>query len=303
MSLYHGVLLVDKEPGCSSHDVVAQVRKIFQTKAVGHCGTLDPMAEGLLVLTLNEATKVSQYILEGDKAYIVRLKLGITTDTLDTTGEILSQNEMRPEAAKVIAEGLGFTGSFEFAVPAYSAVKVAGQPLYAYARKDQEVAAPVKTMSFWGLQHLSQNGDEFEFEIHCSKGSYIRTWVHELGKRLGCGAAMSGLRRIVSSPFEVTTALKLADIASCMKAQTPISGLIPLSRALPHLKKVKIQGLDLKLLRNGQIGSSLRIQLIHAFNPEVDETIQVVSQETGELLALIGLEEKRGFYIRRVLNP
>lgn len=303
--VFNGLLLVDKPSGISSHDVVARLRRILKTKAVGHSGTLDPLASGLMACLINEGTKLSQYILEGDKGYKVRLQLGLTTDTLDITGTVLSQaSGVDVSQSRLLQTAENLTGEFEFEVPIYSAIKVQGQKLYEYARRDQEVQIPKKWMKFWDIEMLSFDGLEAEFNIKCSKGSYIRTWVDQLGRQLQVGAVMTELRRTWSQPYRVESALTLEEIeAQVEQVGVGVSpAFVPMPRALPALKSVKIKGHCRTLLGNGQISHDLRSQLITVFNPSQDQFIQVLDQENGHLMALVGLEEGRGLTLKRVFK-
>lgn len=303
-SPFHGLLLVDKPSGISSHDVVARLRRILGTRAVGHSGTLDPMASGLMACLINEGTKLSQYILEGDKGYRVRLQLGVRTDTLDMTGTVLETLPVDVTREKILSEAAKLVGEMEVEVPIYSAIKVQGKKLYEYARGDQEVVIPKKVMKFWDVEPLDVGPDWAEFDIKCSKGGYIRTWVDLLGKNLGCGAAMSGLRRTWSAPYLLPQAQTLEMIEAEVKAQTPETAwkgtaFVPMDRALPSTKRVRVKGQCRVLLSNGQISHDLRTQLIAQFNPELDQYIQILAQDSGDLLAVVGLEPGKGFVIRR----
>lgn len=295
---FNGLLLVDKPSGISSHDVVARLRRILRTKAVGHSGTLDPLASGLMVCLINEGTKLSQYILEGDKGYRVRAQLGLRTDTLDTTGEVLERAAVDISRDRILEEALKLQGEMELEVPIYSAIKVQGKKLYEYARQEQEVSLPKKVMKFWDVTPVEIGPDWVEFDIKCSKGSYIRTWVDLLGKALGCGAAMSSLRRTWSAPYFLSQAHTLEEIESGNSG----AAFVSMERALPQVKKIRVKGQDRVLLGNGQISHDLRSQLITYFNPDQDQYIQIVSAEAGNLLALIGLEHGRGFILRRVFK-
>jgi len=295
---FNGLLLVDKPSGISSHDVVARLRRILGTRAVGHSGTLDPLASGLMVCLINEGTKLSQYILEGDKGYRLRTQWGIRTDTLDTTGTILETREFDLTQEQVIAAAMTLQGEFELEVPIYSAIKVQGKKLYEYARNEDEVVLPKKWMKFWDVTPVAFGRDWAEFDIKCSKGSYIRTWVDLLGQKLGCGAAMSSLRRTWSAPYFVEQAQTL----ETLEAQAGESAFVKMESALPMTKRVRIKGQDRVLLGNGQISHDLRTQLISLFKPEEDQYIQVLAQEGGQMLALVGLEQGRGFVIRRVFK-
>lgn len=299
---FHGLLLVDKPSGISSHDVVARVRRILGTKAVGHSGTLDPLASGLMVCLINEGTKLSQYILEGDKGYRVRAQFGILTDTLDTTGTVLETRPIDLTEQRILSEAQKLQGDFELPVPIYSAIKVQGKKLYEYARQEQDVAIPMKLMKFWDVTPVGVGPDWAEFDIKCSKGSYIRTWVDLLGKALGCGAAMSSLRRTWSAPYFLEGAQTLEVIEESVKAGTLGTAFVEMDRALPMTKRVLVKGQDQVLLGNGQISHGLRTQLISLFKPHEDQYMQILAHETGQVLALVGLEQGKGFVIRRVFK-
>nr|BFD59246.1 tRNA pseudouridine(55) synthase TruB [Bdellovibrio sp. CKG001]BFD62623.1 tRNA pseudouridine(55) synthase TruB [Bdellovibrio sp. HM001] len=300
---FNGLLLVDKPSGISSHDVVSRLRRILGTRAVGHSGTLDPMASGLMACLINEGTKLSQYILEGDKGYRLRAQFGVRTDTLDTTGEVLEQKSTDHLTRELIlAEAAKLQGEMEVEVPIYSAIKIQGKKLYEYARGEQEVVIPKKLMKFWDIQPVEIGPDWAEFDIKCSKGSYIRTWIDLLGKALGCGAAMSGLRRTWSAPYLIGQAQTLEQIEEVVKAGALGSAFVPMELALPQIKRIRIKGQDKVLLGNGQISHDLRSQLISTFNPDVDQYIQVLAQDGGQLLAIVGLEPGRGFVLRRVFK-
>lgn len=303
-SIFHGLLLVDKPSGISSHDVVARLRRILGTRAVGHSGTLDPLASGLMACLINEGTKLSQYILEGDKGYRVRIQFGVRTDTLDTTGTVLETKPVDLTKEQILAAASKLVGEMEVEVPIYSAIKVQGKKLYEYARGEEEVQIPKKVMKFWDVEPVEIGLDWAEFDIKCSKGGYIRTWVDLLGKDLGCGAAMSGLRRTWSAPYLIQQGKTLEAIEAEVKAQTPEnawtgSAFVPMSLALPGAKRVRVKGQCRVLLGNGQISHDLRTQLIAHFKPDQDQYIQVLGQDTGELLAVVGLEPGKGFVIRR----
>ncbi len=297
MSKYHGLLLVNKPTGCTSHDVVSRVRKIFQTKEVGHSGTLDPLASGLMVLLLGEATKLSSYITEGHKCYRVDIKLGVTTDTLDTTGIILTENLVQATMKQVIEEALKLTGEMKLPIPLYSAKKIDGKKLYEYARENEAVLIPEKKMIFWGIQNRSTE-QTISFEVSCSKGSFIRSWVKLLGEKLGCGATMSGLVRLSSHQQTLENALDLENLSL---SQNLSRHLISINEALPEVKKIKILGQDLKLLKNGQISHDLRARLIMIFKPETDQYVQIIDSDL-KLVSIVGIEAGKGFSIRRVFN-
>lgn len=303
MSELHGLLLVNKPSGITSHDVVAKARRLLKTRSVGHSGTLDPLASGLMVLLIGEGTKLSQYILERNKAYTVRAQFGIETDTLDTTGKVIKETPMTASLAQVREEALKLYGDFDLDVPLYSAVKVDGKKLYEYGRQEKEVTRPVKRMTFFDLEIVAQGNDWIDVALRCTKGSYIRSWVSMLGANLKVGAAMSSLVRTESQPYSLSQAIKLEDIPAELSPQMP--GFIPMISTLPHYKMIRVKGQDLNLMNNGTISHDLRSQLISTFQPGIDEGIKIISHPQNELVALVGLEPEKGFVIRRVFryNP
>lgn len=304
---FHGLLLIDKDSGMSSHDVVAQVRKIMKTKEVGHCGTLDPLASGLMVVLLNEATKLSHYLLEKNKAYEVSLRFGLTTDTLDITGQKLTETNVDLTQEEIVQAALSLQGEFQWSVPRYSAMKVNGQKLHEMARANEHFEAPKKLMKFWGVESIKiGEKNEAHFRIHCSKGSFIRTWVSQLGELLGCGATMIGLRRTISEPYLLQNSVTLQELdrqvqqkAKDLSSKDQHAWYIPIAESLPNAKKLWIKGQDEVMLRNGQISHDLRISLISLFNPEIDQFVLAMSVVTELPIALIGLEPEKGFVVRR----
>ncbi|AGH95766.1 tRNA pseudouridine(55) synthase TruB [Pseudobdellovibrio exovorus] len=293
----NGLLLINKPAGMTSHDVVSRVRYLLKTKEVGHSGTLDPMATGLMVLLIGEATKLSSYVTEGDKSYAVGIRPGVTTDTLDITGQILAEKQVQCSEGQIQELALSLVGEFQLPIPMFSAKKVDGKKLYEYAREGVQIEQPQKKMAFWNVTHQ----EPLKFHLHCSKGSFIRSWVQLLGDRMGCGAAMASLERTSSHQYNLTEAMTLAELAS-MEAQEVSRKLVPLDKALKGVKSIRVKGQDAVLMKNGQISHSLRSQLISRFNPDQDEIIQILPEEKGRLLALVGLEKQQGFKIKRVFN-
>jgi tRNA pseudouridine55 synthase len=301
---FHGIALIKKPAGITSHEVVARARRVFGTPSVGHCGTLDPMATGLLILLIGEGTKLSQYILEGDKSYRVGVLFGQETDTLDVTGTITKTSELRPLPALVEDQGLKLQGDFRWPIPKYSAKKIDGKKLYEYAREGQEIESPTKEMRFWDIRCISvhSEGQRALFDISCSKGSFIRTWAEQLGQRLECGATMESLERTASTPYSLSQANTLEEISSAFEADQVPQSLIPLEMALSGSRRLKVKGHDEHLFKNGQISFDLRARLIQVFNPKEDQFVFIIGFESGKPLGVVGIEPGKGFVIRRVFK-
>jgi tRNA pseudouridine55 synthase len=300
---HHGFLLVNKPTGWTSHDLVAKIRKILNQKSVGHCGTLDPLANGLMVILLGEATKLSQYILEGDKAYRAKVRLGEAYDTLDTTGTLIAKKEVGSSSEEIRTAIANLIGEMDLQVPLFSAVKIQGKRLHEYARDGEadQVELPVKKMKFWDLQIQDIAQDSAEISFYCTKGSYVRAWVSKLGENLGCGAAMDKLTRFYSDPYLLTDATEIEVLEKAALHGKIADFIRPMHTALAHFKSVRVQGVDLHLILNGQISHGLRAKLISLYNPELDQGVKIMDSEQN-MLALIGLEPDRGFVIKRVFR-
>jgi tRNA pseudouridine55 synthase len=205
-----GALLIDKPSGPTSHDVVAAVRRKFGIKKVGHCGTLDPNATGLLILVLGKATRLSERLMSDDKVYEGTLKLGETTSSYDSDGELLSSLPVPLMTLEEIAEtAQSFVGDQMQLPPMVSAVKQNGVPLYKLARKGVEVERKERFIHIYNFKFNTYEEPLATFRVACTKGTYVRTLVHDLGQKLGCGAHLTALRRSVSGKFDVANALTL----------------------------------------------------------------------------------------------
>lgn len=211
---FHGILLVDKPGGITSHDVVARIRSKFGFKKVGHGGTLDPMATGLLVILLGrKCTRISQDIMGGDKTYEGLMRLGIATDTQDREGRIISEGDPSAITADQLeAEIEKWRGDILQTPPMVSAIKMSGVPLYKLARKDQEVEREPRLRHVYSFNLLNYTPPTADFRLKCTKGTYVRTLCNDIGANLGCGAHLSELRRTASGEFDIRNAHTLAKI-------------------------------------------------------------------------------------------
>ena len=214
-SAFDGALLVDKPAGCTSHDVVDRVRRHFGIKKVGHCGTLDPAATGLLILLLGQATRLSDKFMASDKVYEGDLKLGEATDSYDADGEITSSLPVPPVTLEQLnGEAAAFLGDQQQMPPMVSAVKIKGVPLYKMARKGQEVERAPRFVHIYNFKFDAYAEPIGHFRLACTKGTYVRSIAHEIGQKLGCGAHLIGLRRLASGKFDVADSHSLDAILS-----------------------------------------------------------------------------------------
>lgn len=230
---FDGVLLLDKPSGCTSHDVVDRVRRKLKIKAVGHAGTLDPMATGLLILLIGKATKLSQYLMNLDKVYEGAFMLGASTDTYDKEGTVLvtaSVPELGLEDLRAYFNA--FIGDQYQLPPMFSAKKIDGQPLYKLARKGITVERPTRFISIHDFSLKDMHLPYATFQVSCSKGTYIRTLMHDLGAKIGCGAHLTALRRTHIKNFSIDQALTLETFEASTTAVIR-EHLIPMHKAVP----------------------------------------------------------------------
>lgn len=221
-----GLLLVDKDPGGTSHDVVQRVRRILKQKKVGHCGTLDPDATGLLLLTLGCATRLTRFLIRAPKVYEGTLRLGIATDTYDATGRVVAKAPAGRLTTEDVAAAMErFAGTFEQQPPPYSAKKVGGVRYYELARRGEEVPQETKEVTVFDFRPLTDLSEadadgarSLRFLLACSSGTYARSLAHDVGQALGCGGHLAALRRTKIGPFEVASALSLAALEERMAA-------------------------------------------------------------------------------------
>lgn len=239
----NGFILVNKETGVTSNSIVQQIKKKIKAKKVGHLGTLDPLASGLLILAVNRATKFSRYFLESDKTYDVRFELGTSTDTEDSTGNIIYQSNKLPNKSEVKKVIDNFVGDSMQIPPFFSALKHKGKPLYEYARKGEFIKKPSRRITIKSIKNFNMNEKICSFRIHCSKGTYIRSIGRDLGNHFECGAHMRSLKRVSQGNFF----LNQANIAS----EIEIENIINIDDAFSDFKKIMIDGEDLKKFING----------------------------------------------------
>jgi len=215
-----GALLIDKPAGPTSHDIVDEIRDGFRIKKVGHCGTLDPNATGLLIMLLGRGTKLSEKLMSDDKVYSGWIKFGETTNSYDTDGDVLETKPVPPLSMDLLNEAAaGFIGDIMQQPPMVSAVKIGGVPLYKLARKGVEVERKSRLIHIYNFRFTQYEEPYAFFRVACTKGTYVRTLAHELGQKYGCGAHLATLRRVSSGKFDVADALKYEDALKLSAAE------------------------------------------------------------------------------------
>ncbi len=250
----NGIIIIDKPQGWTSMDVCAKLRGMFHEKRVGHAGTLDPIATGVLPVFIGRATRAVEFASDSDKEYIAGLKLGVVTNTQDTTGEILEEREAFATRSSLEAALSQFVGDIEQIPPMYSAIKINGKKLYELARKGREVERKPRPVTIHALELLDwpDAGEDFSLRVVCSKGTYVRTLCHDIGQALGCGGCMSSLRRVKAAGFTLADSVTLETVQEAVNRGEGESLLLPVDAyfaGLPVLA-LKTAGAE-KKIRNG----------------------------------------------------
>ncbi|HVE82715.1 MAG TPA: tRNA pseudouridine(55) synthase TruB [Myxococcales bacterium] len=285
----NGVLVVDKPAGPTSFEVVQRVRSLLAVKKAGHTGTLDPMATGVLPVCLGEATKVAGVLTEGDKAYDAVIRLGVETDTQDAEGKVLAQQPVPPlDRAALEAALARFRGTFTQVPPMYSAVKVSGKRLYQLARAGEEVPREGREVTVHELLLRDFSATELTVSVRTSKGFFVRTLAHDLGKALGCGAHLKTLRRTASGPFTLQRAVTLDKLAGAQVEAL----VIPTSEALAHLPALTVSAQD-----EARVGHGVPLEAPAGLEGRVR-----VLGPGGKLLALAEIGRDRRLRYLRVLS-
>ncbi len=255
----NGILLLDKPLEISSNGILQRVRWLFQAQKAGHTGALDPMASGLLPLCFGEATKFSQFLLDTDKTYQVSAIFGVRTATSDAEGDVISEKPVTFDQAALEQAMVAFRGDIQQVPTMFSALKYQGQPLYKYARQGIEVPREARPISIYRFELHSFDGREASFTVHCSKGTYIRTLIDDLGEALGCGAHVSKLHRIQVGPFtaaQMVTPEQLAAMAEQCQQTADFSAmdalLLPMDAGLDGLPSVQLSEAEQHRLQHGQ---------------------------------------------------
>lgn len=284
----NGLLIIDKPAGMTSHDVVYRVRKRARIERVGHTGTLDPFATGVLPLCLGKATRLASLLTLEDKVYQATLTLGKTTDTLDRDGTVLQERPVDPtlDEARVEAALSAFRGEIRQAPPMYSAVKVGGKRLYEYARAGEEVARAERPVTIHRLELLSLNLPEVRFEVFCSKGTYVRVLAAELGEALGCGGHLTALRRTFTGQFGLERAISLDALESLVAAGELAQHVLPMTQLLPEVPSLSLTLAQAGRVKHGNPFTVRRSDRNAAHLPD-EGLLQLLLE--GELLALAEL--------------
>ena len=292
--MIHGVLNVYKGKGYTSHDVVAKLRGITGQKKIGHTGTLDPDATGVLPVCLGKATKLCDMLTDKDKTYEAVLLLGVSTDTQDAGGEVLGTSDTAGLGEKEVREAIqSFVGGYDQVPPMYSALKVGGKRLYELAREGKVVERKARPVDIYQIRVLKMDLPRVWMEVSCSKGTYIRTLCHDIGEKLGCGGCMEELFRTKVSSFLLSDSLTLADINKRMQEGTLGEVLVPVDAMFGGYRKIVVKEPWISLARNG---NSLPIKAVTGGEGIEDGEEVRLYNEAGQFIAIYAWKEKRKEY-------
>lgn len=281
-------MLFDKPLELSSNTALQKIRRLYQAEKAGHTGTLDPLATGLLPVCFGEATKFSTALLDADKSYTARLRLGQTTTTADAEGEILSERPVDFTRSDLDAVLSRFLGEIQQLPPMHSALKFEGKPLYEYIRKGVTIERPLRTVVIHELVLNDWSGDAMEISVRCSKGTYVRTLAEDIGEALGCGAHLTALRRTAIAHFKLSDAFGLQQLTEMSEAQRDAC-LLPLDSLMPEVPQLHLDGVQIKRLAQGQrlsLETGLPDGKLALYGP--DGFVGVVSQQ-GRRIAPVRL--------------
>ena len=279
----NGILLIDKAEGWTSSDVVIKLKGVLRERRVGHSGTLDPMATGLLAVFVGRATRAVEFAEAHDKRYTAGLRLGVTTDTQDVTGTVLRSCQANVAEDELKAVLTRFTGELEQIPPMYSAIKINGQKLYDIARRGGEVERRPRHITVSGISVVGRSGNDFVLDISCSKGTYIRTLCNDIGDALGCGGCMSSLRRTAAGDFSVSQAYTIDEVVAAAAAGEAGKLLLPTDSMFAALPRCTAGAQDERRIKNGN----------EIKTPDLADGDYRVYSDSGEFLMLGRAENGR----------
>lgn len=249
----NGIILIDKPQDWTSHDVVAKLRGILHERRIGHSGTLDPLATGLLVVFVGRATRAVEFAEADSKEYIAGLRLGLSTDTQDISGNVIAECSDLPDEGAVRRAVNSFIGDIEQIPPMYSAIKIGGKKLYELARKGQSVERAPRKITVSSIEIIGREGGDYLLKITCSKGTYVRTLCNDIGASLGCGACMSSLRRISAGAFSVESAHSIDEVENAANEAQLVDIMLPVDTLFSALPELKVTESTANRLKTGNI--------------------------------------------------
>lgn len=285
-----GILNLDKPRGKTSFGVVALVRRLSGERRVGHAGTLDPEATGVLPVLLGQGTRLIEFLAEATKVYKAEIELGIATDTYDATGKVTERNDVSSLTREQVAAALSsFSGFVDQTPPMYSAIKHKGVPLYRWARAGVELPRKARRVEFSRLEIIDWNLTLITLEVECSKGTYIRSLAHDLGQKLGCGAHLRNLVRLKSGPFHISDAVSISRLEDAFRQGYWAELIYPMDVAVVHLPKMTVDEDGEKAVTNGR-------PLAQVTEGEVSASLYRAYSRDGRFIALLRYDVERGHW-------
>ncbi len=293
MSIKDGIIIINKPKGITSHNCISKLRYLLKQRKIGHCGTLDPMASGVLPIMIGSAVKASEFLVDHDKRYYAGIKLGVTTDTQDITGNVISEHTGALPSFQEFAEvAKSFRGEILQTPPMYSALKVGGVKLLNLAREGVTVEREARKVNIYSCEPSQENG-EFFLDVKCSRGTYIRTLCADIGEKLGCGACMSSLVRTEVEVFKLEDAVVFDDLNN-MTEEEILSHLIPTEKMFMHLPEARMDEFFDRLYHHGE---SIRLGKLRGIYGEVGDLFRVYDKEgfysIGEIIERDGKKHFR----------
>ena len=277
----NGIIIIDKPQEWTSNDVVSRLRRVFNTRRIGHGGTLDPMATGVLPVFVGRATRGVEFFEHAEKVYETTIRFGLTTDTEDITGKVLTETQVSLTESDLLAVLPKFRGDILQVPPMYSAIKVNGQKLYDLARKGREVERQARPITIHELEMLEFTGNEARLRVRCSKGTYIRTLCKDIGEALGCGGCMAALRRVEAGEYTLQGSIPLRQLLDISEAGEDVEHLLrPVDTMFASHAKLSLNEKQARLVKNG-----------NAFTADCADGTYRVYAPNGEFLALCKAED------------
>lgn len=289
----NGVLIIDKPAGPTSHDVVMMVKKALRAKKVGHIGTLDPLATGVLPLCINDATRLARFLEDGKKEYLATIKLGEETDTYDSEGKVAAKGDITAITKENIVSVINdFKGRIKQIPPMFSAVKMNGAPLYKLAREHIEVERKPRDVEIYSIEVANITMPCVTFQVICSKGTYIRSLAFDIGRKLGCGAHLVGLRRMKSGMFSLKDSISITSFND-LQEDSLTKGVISVERLFANIPDIEVDAIVADRIRDG---------IAPKFSSSIGGNEMVKFTTNGKIVALATYKGMDGFKLERVFN-
>lgn len=297
-----GVLIIDKPAGPTSHDVVTMVKKRLKAKKVGHIGTLDPLATGVLPLCINEATKLARFLEKGEKEYLATIKLGEETDTYDSEGVVVAKGDITSITEEGIVSAINdFKGRIKQIPPMFSAVKMGGVPLYKLARQCMEVERKPRDVEIYSIDITNITLPFIGINVICSAGTYIRSLAFDIGRKLGCGAHLVSLRRMKSGIFSLKDSISINDLKD-LQEDILHNNIIPIERLFSNIPDIEVDTITANKIMDGVVPNAKTFGAGVIFSSSIRDNEMIRFTTNGRIIALATYKDEDGFKLERVVK-